>query len=145
MTASIEDTVRRKEELASSGLELAGHPNLSANPDLGNLHRGYAEPEEPWHEAIERLVGRVKFWHVKNVQRTFIPELRHSFFNHATLEYVDIDYRWALARLVAAGFDGYLSIEGAGRGDFLAFAARGKAYLDELAQTLASGEGLAVQ
>ncbi len=126
-------------------LDLADHPNLSANPDLGNLYWAYAVPEEPWHAAVERLVGRVRVWHVKNVQRVHVPEVGRAFFTHAALDVGDIDYRWALARFVAAGFDGYISIEGAGPGDVLAFAARGKEYLDDLIETLATGDGLAVQ
>lgn len=125
-------------------LDLADHPNLSANPDLGNLYWAYAVPEEPWHEAVVRLAGRVRFWHVKNVQRVHVPELGRSLFTHATLDAGDIDYRWALARFAEAGFAGYVSIEGAGPGDLLAFVARGKAYLDDLAETMASGDGLAV-
>jgi sugar phosphate isomerase/epimerase len=126
-------------------LELTGEPNVSANPDLGNVHWGYAVPEEPWHEAIERLAGRVKVWHVKNVKRTHIPEIDRSFFSQAALDDGDIDYRWALGRLMAAGFDGYVGIEGAGPGDILAVAARGKAYLDELVADVRSGVGLLVQ
>jgi len=125
-------------------LELANHPNLSANPDLVNLYRAYEVPEEPWYEAVERLAGRVELWHVKNTQRIHVPEANKSFFVHAALGEGDIDYRWALARLVASGFDGTISIEGAGPGDLLAFAARGKAYLDELIRELASGVDLQV-
>lgn len=126
-------------------LDEANHPNLSANPDLGNLLWAYAEPKEAWYEAVERLAGRVKFWHVKNLQRVHVPEVNRAFWVHASLEAGDVDYRWALARFAAAGFDGYLSIEGAGPGDLLAFAARGKAYLDELIETLEGGDGLGVQ
>ncbi|HEX5414936.1 MAG TPA: sugar phosphate isomerase/epimerase [Chloroflexota bacterium] len=126
-------------------LDAAGHPNLSANPDLGNLLWAYAEPREPWYAAVERLAGRVSFWHVKNLQRVHVPEVNRAYFVHASLEAGDIDYRWALARFARAGFDSYLSIEGAGPGDLLAFAARGKAYLDDLIETLESGDGLGVQ
>ena len=125
-------------------LELANHPNLSVNPDLANLYWAYDVPEEPWYEAVERVAGRVTLWHVKNVQRVHVPELQRSVFTHAALDEGDIDYRWALGRLVEAGFDGYISIEGAGPGDLLAFAARGKAYLDALLSDLAGGTGLRV-
>jgi sugar phosphate isomerase/epimerase len=126
-------------------LELAGHPNLSVNPDLANLYWAYDVPEERWYEAVGRLAGRVKLWHVKNVQRIHIPELQRARFTHAALDAGDIDYRWALERLVEAGFYGCISIEGAGPGDLLAFAARGKAYLDELLLERADSSGLRVQ
>ena len=126
-------------------LELADHPNLSANPDLGNLLWAYETPEEPWYEAVDRLAGRVLLWHLKNTQRIHVPDLGQSYFVHSSLDQGDIDYRWALAKMVASGFDGYLSIEGAGPGDLLAFAARGKAYLDELLQDLSEGIDLRVQ
>ena len=138
---SIADTSRNLIKI----LELANHPNLSANPDLGNLYWGYENPEEPWYEAVERLVGRVCIWHVKNVQRIHVPEVERSFFVHAALDEGDIDYRWVLARLIAGGFNGYISVEGAGPGDVLAFAARGKAYLDELLNDQKDGIGLEVQ
>ena len=132
---SLADTSRRVLHL----LELARAPNLSANPDLGTLYWGYETPEEPWYVAIERLAGRVKLWHVKNVQRIHVPEVARSFFVHAALGEGDIDYRWALGRLARAGFDGYLTIEGAGSGDLLAFAERSKAYLDRLRDDLSAG------
>lgn len=138
---SIADTSRRILQL----IEMAKQPNLSANPDVVNLYWGYETPEEPWYEALDRLAGHVKVWHVKNVQRVHVPELGHAFFTHAALDEGDIDYRWALTRLVAGGFDGYVSIEGAGPGDLLAFAARGKVYFDELMSDLSAGIGLTVQ
>ncbi len=126
-------------------LELAGQPNLSANPDLGNLYWAYDEPEEAWQDAVVRLAKRVKLWHVKNVLRIALPEEHRTLFVHASLDAGDIDYRWALARLVEAGFDGWISLEGAGPGDWLAFAARGKAYLDDLLADASEDIGLAVQ
>jgi sugar phosphate isomerase/epimerase len=125
-------------------LDIADHPNLSANPDLGNLYWAYDEPLEPWYEAVENLVGRVELWHVKNVQRVSIPEVGRSAFVHSALNEGDIDYRWALSKFVEGGFDGYLSIEGAGPGDLLGFAARSKAYLDGLLDDLKGETGLDV-
>lgn len=125
-------------------IDLADEPNISANPDLGNVLWGYEVPEEPWYESVKRVAGRVKFWHLKNVQRIHVPEVRHSFYVHAGLGEGDIDYRWALGTLMAAGFDGDVSIEGSGGGDFLAFADRGKKYLDELMDDIESGAGLVV-
>jgi sugar phosphate isomerase/epimerase len=122
-------------------LDAIGAPNVSANPDLGNVVWAYDLPSEPWTEAVERLAGRVRLWHVKNLQRVHVPEVERSFFVHASLDAGEIDYRWALGRMIAKGFDGWISIEGAGPGDLLAFAARGRAYLAELAADLAAGIG----
>lgn len=122
-------------------LDLAGHSNLYANPDLVNLYRAYDVPEEPWYEALDKLADRVGFWHLKNTQRIHVPELKHSFAVQGALGEGDIDYRWALARMLAAGYDGWLSIEGAGAGDLLAFAERGKAYIDGILADMAQGAG----
>ena len=126
-------------------LELADEPNISANPDLGNVHWGYEVPEETWYESVKRLAGRVRFWHVKNIQRIHVAEVRRSFWVHAAVGEGDIDYRWALGMLMAAGFDGCVSIEGAGPGDLLAYAERGKRYLDSLVAEVEAGSSLLVQ
>lgn len=122
-------------------LDLADNPNLSANPDLVNVQWAYDSPQEEWYDSVRRLVGRVKFWHLKNVQAIRVPELHHAFFVHASLGEGDVDYRWAIGQLVAGGFDGYFSIESGGRGDPLGFAAKGKAYLDDLLAELRDGIG----
>lgn len=113
-------------------LLLADHPNLTVNPDLGNVTWGYDEPEEAWQQSVEQLAGRVNFWHVKNLHRVHIPEVQRAAFVHAPLADGDIDYRWAISHMLSHGFRGWLSLEAAGPGDWLSFAARGKAYLDEL-------------
>ena len=123
---------------------MINEPNVGANPDLGNLMWGYAEPEEPWYEAIKNLAGRVDFWHVKNVQLVQIPETQRSYWIHAGLGEGDIDYRWALGTLMAKGFDGWISIESAGPGDLLAFVGRGCDYLRELLEEQKQGIGLLV-
>lgn len=137
---SLADTSRRLLHI----LELANHPNLSANPDPGNMYAGYDVPEEPWYEAVERLAGRVRVWHMKNVKRVYFPEVQRAVFLHAALDEGDIDYRWALGRLVESGFDGHICLEGAGPGDLLAFAERSKAYLDALRREREAGIGLGV-
>ncbi len=131
---SLADTAGRLLRL----LALAARPNLSANPDLGNVTWGYEVPEEDWRESARALAGRVNFWHVKNLQRVHIPEAQRAAYVHAPLGLGDIDYRWALGRLVAHGFRGWLSLEAAGPGDWLSFAAAGKAYLDEVHAELAA-------
>lgn len=72
---SIADTSKSVSKI----LSIANHPNLSANPDLGNLYWAYNNPLEPWHEAVERLAGRINFWHVKNLHRVYVPEIKRSF------------------------------------------------------------------
>lgn len=127
-------------------LEVAGEPNLTANPDLGNPQWGYSVPEEQWHAAIARLAPRIgRVWHVKNIQRIYVPDIDRSFFVQAPLGEGEIDYRWAMANVLASGFDGYISIEGAGPGDVLTVAARGKTYLDDLIADVRAGVGLGVQ
>jgi hypothetical protein len=49
-----------------------------------------------------------------------------------------------LFRSLDAGFDGDITIEGAGPGDLLACAAAGRAYLAALVRDIGSGEGLLV-
>jgi len=137
---SIADTSERVLRL----LRLANHPNLSANPDLVNIYWAHAVPEEPWHEALNRLADQVVCWHVKNVQRVYIPEARRARYLPAVLGAGDIDYRWALGRLLDAGFDGDITIESAGPGDLLACVAAGRAYLAALVRDAGSGEGLLV-
>ncbi len=95
--------------------------------------------------AVERLAGKVRVWHVKNVKRVYFPEVQRAVFLHAALDEGDIDYRWALGRLAESGFDGYIALEGAGPGDLLAFAARSKAYLDGLCRERGGGGDLRVQ
>jgi len=126
-------------------LDMIDMPNVSANPDLGNLMWGYAEPEEPWYRAIDKLAGRVKLWHVKNVQRVYPPDVSWSYWVHAGLAEGDIDYRWALGKLMQKGFDGWISIESSGPGDLLAFIDRGNKYLRELLEEQKQGIGMLVQ
>jgi sugar phosphate isomerase/epimerase len=126
-------------------LDMIDEPNVGANPDLGNLMWGYETPEEPWQQAIENLAGRVKFWHVKNIQLVHVPSVHESFWVHAALGEGDIDYRWALGKLMEKGFDGWISIEDAAAGDFVGFAGRGIKYLRELLDERSRGLGLLVQ
>jgi sugar phosphate isomerase/epimerase len=126
-------------------VKMINEPNVSANPDLGNLMWGYAEPEEPWYEAIKNLAGHVKLWHVKNVQLVQVPEIQRSYWVHAGLGEGDIDYRWALGKLMEEGFDGWISIESSGPGDLLAFVGRGIDYLRELLEEQKQGIGMLVQ
>ena len=116
-----------------------GRPNVGGNPDLGNLYWAYEAPEEPYEEALLHVLDAgLNFWHVKNIQRVHVPEVGRSAFVHAALPDGDIDYRWALLTARQHGYDGWVSIEGAGPGDVLAFATRGLVYMRQIEADLAA-------
>jgi len=107
-----------------------GRPNVGGNPDLGNLHWALATPAEAYQTAfLAVLAAGMNFWHVKNVQRVHVPEVGRAAFLQTPLPDGDIDYRWCVMTARAHGYDGWISIEGAGPGDLLAVAERGLAYL----------------
>ena len=101
-------------------LDLVGLPNVGANPDLGNIYWHYEFPEETAEAAIVALAPRAVYWHCKNLRKTtHIQEFHRSYFNRVPLPDGDIDYRFAIAAMVDAGYAGYLAIEGAQLGDAL--------------------------
>jgi len=113
-------------------LDLVGLDSVGANPDLGNIYWQYAEPEESPEAAIVALAPRAVYWHCKNLQRTFIPELQRSFFHRVPLPDGEIDYRFAISAMLAAGYDGYLAVEGAQKGDQLTQDRRSLEYVRQL-------------
>jgi sugar phosphate isomerase/epimerase len=118
-------------------LELIEQPNVSLNPDLGNIHWTYEVPEETTDHAILALAAKSRFyWHCKNMVRVHIPENRHTIFLRCPLPDGDIDYRFAISAMVAAGFDGYLAIEGAKDGDQLSADCRSIAYVRRILREL---------
>jgi sugar phosphate isomerase/epimerase len=125
-------------------LDMVGLPNVGANPDLGNIYWHYEHPEETPEAAILALAPRAVYWHCKNLRRQHIPELRRSFFQRVPLPDGDIDYRFAIAAMVAAGFDGYLAIEGAREGDALSQDRRGAEYAQRLLAEIYQGSALPV-
>ena len=98
-------------------LELIDRPNVGVNPDLGNIYWTYHIPEESCEDAIVALAPHVVYWHCKSLYRVYIPELQESILLQAPLPDGDIDYRFAIAALLDAGYDGYLAIEGMRLGD----------------------------
>ena len=118
-------------------LDLIDRPNVGANPDLGNVYWTYDTPEESTEAAIVALAPRSMYWHCKNLVRVHIPELRHSIFLRVPLPDGDIDYRFAIAAMHDAGFDGYLAVEGARDGDQLTSDARSLNYVREILAELA--------
>lgn len=98
-------------------LKLIDHPNVGINPDLGNIYWTYDVPEESCEDAILALAPHAKYWHCKNLLRIHLPEIERSIFQRVPLPDGDIDYRFAISAMLAAGFDGYLAVEGLRLGD----------------------------
>jgi sugar phosphate isomerase/epimerase len=119
-------------------LDLVGLPNVGANPDLGNIYWHYEEPEETAEAAIVALAPRSVYWHCKNLIRLHIPELRRAFFQRVPLPDGDVDYRFAIAAMLNAGYAGYLAIEGAREGDALSKDRRGMEYVRQILAELAA-------
>ena len=94
-------------------LDAADRPNVGANPDLGNIIRSYVTPVETSEEAITRLAPRTVYVHVKNSRRLYLPDLdRAVYVRETTVGEGSIDWRFALETLAAAGYDGWLTVEG---------------------------------
>jgi sugar phosphate isomerase/epimerase len=119
-------------------LDLVGLDNVGANPDLGNVLWHYEHPEETSEACIVALASRSKYWHCKNLKRLNIPELHHTFFLRVPLPDGDIDYRFAVSAMLAAGYDGYLAVEGANTGDQLSADRRSVDYVRALLGELRS-------
>ncbi len=118
-------------------LDLIGEPNVTANPDLGNIFWLYDVPDEPYDEAIELLAPYAgDWWHCKNPTRIYIPELQRSVFIGGTLERGEINYRYAINVMKQAGFDGYILIEGGGLSDIYRAAQLNLEYIKSLLKDL---------
>jgi sugar phosphate isomerase/epimerase len=122
-------------------LDLVGLDNVGANPDLGNIYWHYEQPDETSDAAIVALAPCAVYWHCKNLRKMHIPDLHRSFFQRVPLPDGDIDYRFAVAAMQAAGYDGYLAIEGAREGDQLTQDRRGAEYATALLAELSAIDG----
>ena len=116
ITVSLEVHQNSYIEDSDSALYLLGlidRANVGLNPDLGNILWARAIPYESCEDAIERLAPHAVYVHMKNLRRVFMPGLdRAAFVRTSLLERGDIDWRWAIEVLRAAGFGGYLTFEG---------------------------------
>ena len=119
-------------------LDLVGLDSVGANPDLGNIYWQYEQPEETPETAIVALAPRAVYWHCKNLQRTHVPELQRSFFARVPLPDGEIDYRFAISAMLAAGYAGYFAVEGAQKGDQLSQDRRSLEYARGLLSELAA-------
>lgn len=113
-------------------LERIGHPAVGLNPDLGNIYWTYHVPEESCEEAILAMAPRAIYWHMKNLRRTHVPGEEFALFHQTPLPDGEIDYRFAVSAMVAAGYTGDYAIEGVRLGDAIWGDARSVAYLREL-------------
>ena len=113
-------------------LNMVQSKNVFLNPDLGNVLWNYDIPVENIEDCIVALAPYSKYWHCKNLQRIYVPELGHSYFVRCPLPDGDIDYRYAVAAMVDADFDGYIAIEGATDGDFITKDLKSLLYMKEI-------------
>ena len=112
--------------------DLVDLPSFGVNPDLGNIYWQYDQPEETSEAAIIALAPRAKYWHCKNLRRILFPELRHAIFQRVPLPEGDIDYRFAIGAMLAAGYTGYAAIEGVNIGDQLTQDGRSAKYFHDM-------------
>ena len=120
-------------------MAMVDRDNVSINPDLGNIYWLYDVPEETSESAIVALAPiSGTYWHCKNLTRIHIPENRHSIFLQVPLRQGDIDYRFALAAMIDAGFDGTFALEGVRLGDPYEADGGSLAYIRKVAEELSS-------
>lgn len=119
-------------------LKLIDNPNVGVNPDLGNIYWTYNVPEESCEAAIVALAPHAKYWHCKNLHRVYFPELERAIFIQVPLPNGDIDYRFAVSAMIAAGYDGYIAVEGIRLGDQFYNDGKSVAYLKSLITELKS-------
>ena len=116
---------------------LIDRPNVSINPDLGNIYWTWDTPHESCEQAIHDIASiSTQYWHCKNLKRVHIPQHEHAIFLQTPLPDGDIDYRFALTAMIQAGFDGTIIIEGVRLGDPLHGDAKSAAYMRELIEEL---------
>ena len=117
-------------------LELIDAPNVGINPDLGNIYWTYDIPEETCEAAITAVAPHVNYWHCKSLYRLHIPDLETAIYVQVPLPDGEIDYRFAIAAVLDAGYDGYLAIEGIRDGDQFYQDGRSVAYVKSVLEDL---------
>jgi sugar phosphate isomerase/epimerase len=97
--------------------KMVDRKNFGLNPDLGNVYWTYDVPEESSDDCIKKLAAVSVYWHCKNLFRVYHPENNRSVYLRVPLPDGEIDYRFAISAMHAAGYRGYMAIEGAWAGD----------------------------
>ena len=118
-------------------LELIDAPNVGINPDLGNVYWTYDIPEETCEAAI--VSSRTAYQLLalqESLNRVHIPDLETAIYVQVPLPDGEIDYRFAIAAALDAGFDGYLAIEGIRDGDQFHQDGRSVAYVKSVLEDL---------
>ena len=105
-------------------LELVDRPNVGANPDLGNVYWTYETPEESCEAAILALAPHANYWHMKNLLRVPLPGMQRAVYLRRPIPDGEINYRFAVAAMLDAGYDGCFGVEGMIAGDQLTDDAR---------------------
>ena len=117
---TLHDTVASTARL----LDMIGLDNVMANPDPGNMFATSTAERNP--EALNRLEGRIGYFHFKNCQAIAGA---YDFSVKLADGHIDI-YKW-LSKLVAIGYDDRVCIEYCGTGDPHEAARHDIAYLRE--------------
>jgi sugar phosphate isomerase/epimerase len=113
-------------------VDLIGLPNVGVNPDLGNIFWQFEDAEETSEAAITALAPKAKYWHCKNLKKVHFPQIEKAIYLRMPLDLGDIDYRFAVSAMLDAGYQGYMSIEGANTGDQLTQDIRSAEYAQSL-------------
>jgi sugar phosphate isomerase/epimerase len=117
-------------------MERIDHPAVGLNPDLGNVYWAYHIPEETSEQAIAGMAPHAKYWHMKNLRRTYVPGEEFALFHQTPLPDGEIDYHFAVSAMLAAGYSGDFAIEGVRLGDAITADARSGAYVRDLIREL---------
>ena len=120
-------------------LELIDRPNVGANPDLGNLYWTYETPEESCEAAILALAPRANYWHMKNLLRVPLPGMQRAVYLRRPIPDGEINYRFAVTAMLAAGYDGCFGVEGMTAGDQLTDDARSYRRIKSLVAEIQAG------
>ncbi|MDR1934885.1 MAG: sugar phosphate isomerase/epimerase [Candidatus Accumulibacter sp.] len=104
-----------------------GVPAVGINADIGNLVRLH-RPVEHWRSMIDKVVPYAKYWHVKNYMRVEDPAHGLIVSYPTSLALGIIDYREAIRKALAQGYESAFLCEHYG-GDGLSVCAMNRDYL----------------
>ncbi len=97
--------------------ELVDRDNFGINPDTGNPYWTYHVPEESTEELMDAVASVSVYWHSKSMVRIYHPENERAVFVRVPLPDGELDYRYSMAAMINAGFQGYMALESLQAGD----------------------------